>query len=225
MILSNRAKIYISNLKRDSNWFTDIDITKDYLKKNNIEPHLAILNFQSLYSGFELVIKNDIGHSFRAYLFSKKQILTNEPVEFIELNDRILFCCGDHKTAQFNFFLAEKGELCTIDNEEDKINILHSSFEKFIESYALKNEIYNWERNPHYFEIKDYDKLAKFLKANYRLIEECSDEFESWWTDDKLIIETGIWLDRPEYFVHVYGKNRLICDEFIENLKNENILK
>lgn len=82
----------------------------------------------------------------------KKRIQKNETLEIISAGDRIVESCGEHKTAQFGFFLTDKGELCTL-NDKDMPNVLHSSFDKFVEVYAFRNEISHLDSNPYYFEV------------------------------------------------------------------------
>ena len=84
-----------------------------------------------------------------------------------------------------------------------------------VKGYALRNGIYNWEQNPYYFDIKEYDKMIELLTRNFEPIKECSDQFHSWWIDNDLIVEKGVWLDRPDFYIHVYGKSEKKCNLFI----------
>ena len=132
MNLSIRAKEYISTLKRDLTWVTEIEYTKEYLQRNNIEPKTGVLDFQTYYSGYDFVLKNKPSDTFSATLFSQNQVIDNTPLDADKVDDKYIFICGNHKTAQFSFFLTDNGEFCTI-NDDDSLNILNSSFDKFIE--------------------------------------------------------------------------------------------
>ncbi|CAM3936758.1 MULTISPECIES: hypothetical protein [Flavobacterium] len=224
MNISERALKYLKTLKRDSNFVSREEETKEYLSKQNIERADEFLKFQIQYSGYELTINNDSGNSFSASLFSKNQIQGNLKLEIEKAGDRFIEICGDHKTAQFTFYLTDKGEFCTLD-DDDLPNILHTSFDKLIEEYALRNEISDWASNPYYHEIKNIDRLESIMNADFEIIEECSDEYSTWWKKDNLIAVKGIWLDRPEFYFHIYGKNKGECYDFIEGLKDDNILK
>ena len=224
MNISERAQKYLRTLKRDSNYVSDEKETKEYLSKQNIEPADEFLKFQIQYSGYKLTINNDSGNSFSASLFSKNQIQENLKLEIEKAGDRFIEICGDHTTAQFTFYLTDKGEFCTLD-DDDLPNILHSSFDKLIEEYALRNEISEWASNPYYHQIKNTDKLESLMNNEFEIIEECSDKYSSWWRKDNLIAVKGVWLDRPEFYFHIYGENEDICDEFIEKLKDDDILK
>ena len=224
MNLSERASKYLNSLTRDVKWSSDEDQTKAYLEGQNISSYDGFLRYQTLYSGYELTIKDDPGHSFSAALFSQEQIRKNENLEIEEARDRFVEVCGSHKTAQFTFFISDRGEICTLD-DDDLPNILHSSFDKMLEEYALRNEIYNWDSNPHYFEVKNLEELTIMMNIEFQIIEECSDGYSTWWRNEDLIAVKGIWLDRPESYFHVYGKNRNECDDLIERLKTKGILK
>lgn len=224
MNLSERASKYLKSLTRDVKWSSDENQTKAYLEGQNISSYDGFLRFQTLYSGYELTIKDDPGHSFSASLFSQKQIGKNETLEIEKAGDRLVEVCGEHKTAQFTFFITDRGEICTLD-DDDLPNILHSSFDKMLEEYALRNEIYNWDSNPYYFEVKNFQDLTSAMNNEFQMIDECSDDYSTWWKNDNLIAVKGIWLDRTEAYFHVYGKERNQCDDLIERLKNNGTLK
>ena len=224
MKLSERASKYLNSLTRDVNWVSNEDQTKTYLERQSINPSDEFLRYQTLYSGYELTIKDDPGHSFSASLFSKEQIRKNKNLDIEKAGDRFVEVCGDHRTAQFTFFITHQGEICTLD-DDDLPNILYSSFDKMLETYALRNEIYNWASNPYYFEVENLEGLTITMNSEFQIISECSDEYSTWWKNENMIAVKGIWLDRPEAYFHVYGKQRNQCDDLIERLKTKGILK
>lgn len=223
MNLSNRALNYIKSLTRDESWTSGELETKEYLLRQKIDSFSGFLRFQLDYSGYELTIKNEPGQAFSLYLFSDKQILNNESLEIEKVGDRLIEICGDHKTAQFTFYITDKGEFCTLDNN-DLPNILHSSFDKLIEEYALRNEIYDWDSNPYYYEIMNPIKLEEFMN-DFEIIPECSDNYSTWWKRNDLIAVKGVWFDRPEFYFHIYGKDRNECDLLIKDLQRNDIIK
>ncbi|NMF38733.1 hypothetical protein KMW28_24340 [Flammeovirga yaeyamensis] len=224
MNLSGRASKYLNTLTRDLKWSSDEEQTKAYLESQNISYCDSFLRYQTLYSGYELTIKDDPGQSFSASLFSQKQIIKNETLELEKVGNRLIEVCGEHKTAQFTFFITERGEICTLD-EDDLPNILHDSFDKMLEEYALRNEIYNWDSNPYYFEVKNLEELTNMMNSEFHIISECSDQYSIWWKNENLIAVKGVWLDRPEAYFHVYGRERSKCDSLVEGLKTKEILK
>ena len=224
MNLSERASKYLNSLGRDENWTSNEGKTRTYLIGQKISPVDEFLRYQVLYSGYKLTINNAPGHSFSASLFSKKQIRKNELLELEKAGSRIVEVCGDHSTAQLTFFITDRGEICTLD-DEDLPNILHSSFEKMLEEYALRNEISNWESNPYYFEVINLDNLTTLMENEFKIIKECSDNYSTWWEDNNIIAVKGIWMDRPEPYFHVYGKNKNDCDNLVNRLKSQNVLK
>jgi hypothetical protein len=224
MNLSERAVQYIKTLKRDNQYVSNEDETRDYLARQGIAPYQQFVNYQVNYSGYQLTINGDPGHSFSCRLFSKKQIQKNEGLDIIRTGVTLVHECGDHRTAQFNFFLTDRGELCTLD-DSNLPNVLNSSFDKLVEEYAFRNEISHWDSNPYYFEVWSPEGLKAFMENRFNIIEECSDSFATWWTNNQIVAVKGVWLDRPEFYFHVYGTARKLCDDLIVELKRENILK
>jgi hypothetical protein len=224
MNLSKRASQYLDTLKRNEQWTSNKKETIDYLTRNGISHFDEFLRYQINYSGYELTIKNNPGQTFSCQLFSEKQIRKQEELKIEKAGDKWVEVCGNHNTAQFTFFLTNKGELCTLD-DEDIPNILHSSFDKFVEEYALRNEIFDWKTNPYYFEVLDPNNLNVFLDKEFKVIEECSDLFSTWWSNEELIAVKGVWLDRPEFYFHVYGKQQQSCDRLIEQIAKVGIIK
>ncbi len=223
MELSKRAKNYLLNIQKDFKWSTTEAETKNYLERQSFTPTDELLKFQTNYSGLELKTSSIKRDKFSASLFSKSQIINNEPLELEKVADKYIFICGEHETAQFKFWITDSGEICTI-NDDDTLNILHSSFDKKIEEYALKNEICDWGENPYYFEIQNQKELTLIMNSEFEIITECSDEYSTWWKNENLIIANGVWLDRPERYFHVYGKDEKICTELVVRLKEAKIL-
>lgn len=224
MNLSSRAEQYIQLLKHAWSWRTSSDSTRRYLQKLGIEPTPELISFQVNYSGLILTIKNNSEATFKVTLFSKQDILLNINQDFYQVDNRYIFDCGSHSTAQFNFFITDQGELCTWE-EDNTFNILYESFDTFIEQYALLNEIAHWQQNPAYYEVLDIQELESIMRRDFNLISECSDQYNSWWTNDKLIVAKGVWLDRPAFYVHVYGRKQLDCDILVEKFRSAGVVK
>lgn len=224
MKLSQRAQNYLLGIKRDLKWSTDENETKNYFERQNFTPTEEILKFQTNYSGLELQTKSNIRDNFSAYLFSKNQVINNDPLELEKINGKLIFICGAHQTAPFTFWITENGEICTITDDET-LNILYSSFDKTVEEYALKNDIYNWQENPYYFEVQNQKELTFFMNLDFEIIDECSDSYSTWWKNENLIIANGVWLDRPERYFHIYGKKEWHCNQLVEVLKDMKVLK
>ena len=206
------------------NWASNEDETKTYLLSQNISPMDEFLRYQVLYSGYELTIKDHPGKSFSASLFSIDQIKKNEKLEMEKAGDRLLEFCGSHKTAQFPSFLTDKGEICTLD-DENMPNIFCSSFDQMLEEYALRNEIYNWKSNPYYYKVNKVDQLIDLMNYEFQPIKECTDSYSIWWQSNNLIAVKGIWMDGVGSYFHVYGKKRNECDALIERLMSKEILR
>ncbi|HMJ70332.1 MAG TPA: hypothetical protein VK508_15615 [Cyclobacteriaceae bacterium] len=224
MNLSPRAAQYLSTLSRNDGWVSNEDETRAYLVNQKIFPFEQFLKYQLWYSGYDLAIKNDPQNSFSCRLFSGDQIRRNKDLTMERASDRLVEVCGTHKTAQFTFFLTDKGELCTLDDENLPI-IQYGTFEKCIEEYALRNEIYFWDQNPYYFNVLRPHDLVVIMDQKCKIVPECSDPYVTWWAGENLVAVKGVWLDRQEFYFHVYGTRKQICDELITDLINQGILK
>lgn len=226
MSLSQRAQDYIAKMQRNQDWQTAASETRSYLNSFDLIATESLIHFQELYSGLTLTIRNKPKSTFEALLFSKNQIATLSDPEPIVLKDTSLFHCGQHATAQFNFFLSSDGAFCTL-GDDDKPNILKTSFEKHVEEYALRNEISEWEFAPPYYQVKNFNELSEYMGHHYEIIPECSDDYCTWWGNETTKIVKGVWLDREEdhdFYVHVYGINRSITDHLVDKLSSLGVI-
>lgn len=226
MKLSNNASRYFAKLKRNKEFVIDLDDLLNYFKRYNIPEFEKIIEFQLNFSGLELKIKDNESSNFNAFLISKKDILNNNEIEYLLINNRYYFYCGDHETAQFWFVISDTGEICTYNEVNETVNIIYNSFEKFIESYAFQDLI---KRNkkyeyPAYFNLLD-DVRFNELIVNYKIYNASNDEFNYWMSNGNLIIKKGIWLHEHIFYIHVYGENKMECEKFIESLKEEKIIE
>jgi hypothetical protein len=222
-MLSDRGQKYLASLSRDRDWTSEKEIIQQYLLKNGIKEFVGLVDFQIKYSGYTLSKRNKPTDSFTARLLSQRQMKSGERLDYLELDNKFLIQCGDHKTAQFNFYLTHLGEFCTID-DQDKVNILSSSFDKEVERYAIHNQFANWIEDPYYYDLGSIDNL-NVLTRDFQTIEECSDPYCSWWTDEKIMVIKGTWLDRAEFYIHAYGRSEPELNKFIERIKKDQIIK
>lgn len=219
--LSSRALKYIQSLHRDPYWVVEEAEAEAYLVGHGIQPYQQFLRFQQEFSGYEFTILGSPESGFTATLLSREQVRNQQPPEFQTYGDRLMEICGDHKTAQFFFYLTHLGEFCTV--EEDQPNILYHSFHTFVETCALKNELHSWERNPHFYAVKNPELLLETM-SEYPLVAECSDAYNVCWQSKDLTAIRGVWLDQPAYYLHVYARKRSIADDCIARLKKMEII-
>jgi hypothetical protein len=223
MKLSERAGAYVASLERDLYWSAGRAATAAWLEGQGLPHGEALLRFQELYSGLTMTIRGNDRDAFSARLFLHQQVAENKPPAFEKIGDTWIFPCGDHRTAQFTFYITAEGAFCTVPDET--IHVLHDDFATFIEGYALKNEIADWESNPAFFHVTSQEHLATLLRSEFDLITECSDTRASWWQNETLIVDNGVWLDEPSTYFHVYGKRRDACDTLIGRLKRQGVLQ
>ena len=149
----------------------------------------------------------------------------NREIEFYYFGETYIVNFGEHDTAQFNFYITSLGELCTLGHRDGDIpNIVCSSIETFIEQYALQDELASQTKDPSYYEILNNAELTKLLEQDFTKIGECSDKYSQWYTNGQLTIDRGTWLDRPEFYIHVYGQDRESCNKFVEHLNQYKII-
>lgn len=226
MKLSERASKYFDKLERIDEFYVDREKTIDYCRRQNLPLTEILLDVQQKFSGYKLTVRHDSSHGFLLRLFAKYDLNENRKIEFYYFGDFYVVDFGVHDTAPFHFYITSLGELCTLGHHDGDIpNIVCSSIETFIEQYALQDELASQTKYPYYFEILDNGELSKILEQYFAEIPECSDEYSQWYTNGQLTIDRGTWLDRPEFYLHVYGQNKESCDKFVEYLKYSKIIK
>ncbi|UOQ70532.1 hypothetical protein [Hymenobacter cellulosilyticus] len=221
--MSARAQHYLRTQRRNPHYVVDSQAIITYLAKQLIPPTPALLAFQENYSGVALTIAGSPDKTFNVFLFSKGDIATNEPQDQDQIEDRHIFACGDTEVGQVMYFITDRGEVCTFEDDVS-LNILYESFDTLVEQYAFQNEIMYWRQAPPYYKVADRAKLTALMAENYQLLGECSDRYNSWWQNENTIVTTGVWLDRPAFYVHVYGKTDLDCSQLIASFKRTGII-
>ncbi|CAN5627975.1 hypothetical protein BH11BAC3_BH11BAC3_34440 [soil metagenome] len=225
MTLTERASKYLNTLQRNSEFYLDRETTIEYCNKKKLIVSENLLDIQVHFSGYKLTIKNDIGNGFLLKLFSKADVKNNREIEVYHFDKTYVVDFGEHDTAQFRFFITNSGELCTLGHQDkDTPNIICSSIEKFVEQYALQDELALQTKNLYYHTITNAEELIKLLERDFTKIEECSDKYSQWFTNGQLTVDKGTWLDRPEFYLHIYGRKKENCDKFVENLRHYKII-
>ena len=226
MRFSNKAYKYLDKLSRDKDFvISDRQLIIGYLISHNIQALDKIIEFQTDFSGLELTIINKPNSTFQARLFSQVDIRENKPIDAINIDGQLYFSCGDHTTAQFWFVISEIGEICTYDNNDGKVNIISSSFGKFIETYAFQDLLGQMKKyeHPYYFDLIDKSSFEVFTE-NYFRHDTANDDYSKWLSDDKLVIRQGTWYDKASFYIHVYGEDTKQCETFIQHLKEKQII-
>jgi hypothetical protein len=225
MILTERAIKYFNRLKRNSEFYLEKETTIEYFNQQNFPINEKLIDIQVKFSGYKLTITNDSGHGFLLRLFSSNDVKNNIKIEAYHFDKTYILDFGEHDTSQFNFYITNLGELCTLQHRKnDTPNIICSSIEKLIEQYALQDELNLQVKYPFYYEILNNEELTKLLKQDFTEIVECSDKYSQWHTNGQLTIDRGTWLDRPQFYLHVYGQTKENCEKFVANLKQVKLI-
>jgi hypothetical protein len=226
MKFSKNVSNYLDNLFRDEDFvIVNKQVFTDYLKSQNIPVFDKIIEFQTNFSGLQLTITNKPNSTFKARLFSKEDIKQDTPIDTIKLDGQLYFYCGDHSTAQFCFVINENGQIGTYDDYDETVNIISSSFDKFIETYAFEDFLRqnnNYEL-PYFYNLID-NRNFELVTQNFIRHESASDDYHKWLSNDHLFIHQGTWYDKPSYFIHIYGDDRKQCETFIQHLKDKLII-
>jgi hypothetical protein len=226
MKLTERAIKYFSKLKRIDEFYLDREKTIDYCRRQNFPLTETLLDVQSNFSGYKLTVRNDFEYGFLLRLFTKDDFNENREIEFYYFGETYVVDFGVHDVAPFHFYITSLAELCTLGHQDGDIpSIVCSSIENFIEQYALKDELALQTKNPYYHEVLNNEELTKLLQQDFTKIKECSDKYSQWYTNGQLTIDRGTWLGRSEFYLHVYGQNKHICDKYVHHLKQSKIVE
>lgn len=226
MHFSTTATTYLSKLRRDKGYDAlDRSQIVGYLLGQGIPAFEKVIDFQLTYSGLSLTIFKRFSHTFDAHLFSVPDIQSNAPIEYLLLNGKYYFYCGDHRTAQFWFVLGQDGQLCTYDNNEETVNVIFSGFDKFVETYAMKDFLSINEKYAHplVYDLIDPEGFLN-LTRNYFRHNLASDAYNEWLSKDDLVINKGTWFDKGGFSIKFYADNSLSCEAFIDVLKSKKII-
>ncbi len=222
MPLTDRATKYLKKQKRDWAWHADKVTTTLYLTSCGLPSFEALLDFQSSYSGYYLANETKVSDGFSLKLFSKKHLLMLRGIDCEKIGGHYYFPCGEHKSAQFNFALCDNGNLCIND---EPIQVIKSSIEILIEQYALSDEYEDWFELPYYYHLERADLLESYIqtKSHYKLILECSDEFNQWLMSDTCILVKAIWWGDEGFSIHIFGRTEKDARLLAEELHHEGI--
>ena len=224
--LSERASRYISTLPfpRSMDWTCDRETIVEYFESQEFPLFEKFIDFQLKYSGYTLTIereekKNDGRHQFDLLLFSQKEIEQRKKIDYFRVGDDYWISCGQHGCAPFHFCINQKGEIATTLNDEI-VQVISSSAEKFIERYAIDNEM-GYELVS-FFKCVETAKIEEFMNEYYpilKIIEECSDKRCSYYGNEGIVIEHGTDWDSGERYLHLYGQKKKDCDIWVEMIK------
>jgi hypothetical protein len=220
--LTTRASNYLKTLPRDPDAVTDRTELEDFFIGQNIPLFEPVVDFGVRYSGFTLQTKAKKRDAFSASLVSSQNLKKNQPYEFEREGENYLFFCGNHETAQFYFYIDQLGQFCSGSHTE--ANVLSSSFEIEVEQYAYRNEISEWIESPFYAPEQTID-LDKILSAEFEIVPECSDGYNSWFVSDTIVIQRGVWLHGPSYYLHFFGKTNNAIDTIVNHFQNAGIIR
>jgi len=226
MRYSNKTYKYLEKLSRDKEFvITDKQLVIEYLKSQSIQPYDKVIEFQTDFSGLELTITNKPNSTFHASLFSQADIKQNKPIVTIKIDGKLYFFCGDHTTAQFMFVISSSGQICTYDNNSKTVNVISSSFDKFIETYAFQDLLGQNRKyeHPYYYDLIDNTRFELYTE-NFIRHYTANDDYNKWLSDEKLIIRKGTWYDKPSFYIHVYGDDSKQCEIYTKHLKDKLII-
>jgi hypothetical protein len=220
--LTTRATNYLKTLLRDPDAVTDRTDLENFFIGQDIPLFEPVIDFGVRYSGFTLQTKAKKRDAFSALLVSSQDIAANKPYDFEREGESYLFYCGNHETAQFYFYINQLGQFCS--DGYKGANVLSSSFELEVEQYAYRNELSDWLESP-FYELGQTIKLEKTLKAEFEILAECSDEYNSWFASDNIVIQKGVWLHEPSYYLHFFGKTNDAINNIVSHFQNAGIIR
>ena len=220
--LTPRASNYLQSLQRDKDAVTDKEVLEQFFSSQNLPLFEPVIDFGVSYSGFTLRTKRKKRDAFSALLVSSRDVKTNGQYDFEKEGETFLFYCGNHETAQFYFYINQLGHFCS--DGYTGVNVISSSFELEVEQYAYKSELLDWIESP-YYDLGETAELERTLNSEFEKVAECSDDYNAWFVSDKIIIQKGIWLQEPSYYLHLFSKSNAALDKITNHLENAAVIK
>ncbi len=205
--LSQRAKQYLQKQERNTDYIIDSDELVEAFLKQDIDFSDEVYDAQMKYSGYLLSIIGDDCNDFYFYLIDS----VTKPIDCVEEGGTSYFYISRaHRTAQFSFYLSNKGAIVTLGPETDgQVVIVYKSVKSMIEDYAYRNEIsqQGFEHGG-YHPIKDEDKLIKYLKNNALIVDSNTDNLNHYFRMDDFVINITRSLNDGKPLLTMYQKNK-----------------
>lgn len=183
-----------------------------------------VIRFQTRYSGLDLTIRANQMETFYMRLFSRKAINDNKRISILNENEDVLFECGYHESAQYNFYINSKGKIIARSGKDSFA--IYSSAEMMVESYALLDSIpKNWSRLSSYYKVCDKDCLDVYLLSkNFRHLTECCDAYNTYFTNGNIIVCCSVWwTNEGRFAITIYGQDNKMCKQLIDELKRNKL--
>jgi hypothetical protein len=186
-----------------------------------------IVAFQQRFGGIEYRVKGS-SHGMSFNLFQKDaspQERLPEISAFTGESQRYFFECGEHRVAQFGFYLDQEGTLYVDERFSSPVAIA-SSVEKYIESDAMVNELIDlpftcW--SPLGIVAQGENEFKKRLALlELPVIGEASDQYTTWWGNDRIrVVQAVYWVDRPpQNRIVAYARTHSTAQQFIDTLRD-----
>lgn len=182
--LSSRAQRFLNSLNREAKNLSEAQINETFLNAG-LQNYDALLNFELNYSGYIFYaglepIKFKLIEG-GGYPFNSKMAI----IDFEESET------DDHK---FDFYIAETNYQMRFTIDEDgryyeEFDLMHSSFEKFLESHAIWDFCKNNKNYELVFRNKPSTEENVETMFNLNLLESASDDYTKWFHNEELFLQ------------------------------------
>ncbi|MDU1889539.1 MAG: hypothetical protein E6767_02510 [Dysgonomonas sp.] len=220
-MLTPLATDYLRRQTRDTKWYADEDSTVEYFIGQDVEDTNFLLELQLEYSGYVLKIKGRERDAFYLTLFSAKDIKNNKPMHYEEAEGLRLFQTEGFGTAQFGFYITDKGEIVIYGYEtRGKIVPVATSVEKLIERQAMADDLArkNIVSN-NFYRVEDGEKMKQYLMRAGTKINDCSDRYDSWYKAKDCYLNLGPMFDGSAHCLGIYTKEGIVDKKLMETLR------
>lgn len=223
--LSERAKAYLNGLTRENGWSCERETVIQYLERQNLGLIKPLVRFEAQYSGLDLTIKSQPGETFFLRLFSVDDINENSEILYFEDRGIKVFDCGYHKTAQYNFYINEVGQIM-VSITDDYCLVLYSSVEIMVEIYALLDSLAENTCTTPVFHVKELDDLLLSLMYDgFKEMEDCCDEQNHvLYRDSVMVYCSPFWDDDNKICLRIYGADKNKCEQLADGLKKNGFI-
>lgn len=223
MQLTERARNYLSTLKRDPAWITAAAAAEKYLSKYRLTDSGRLLHIQQQYSGYTFTEYENPDYTVRLRFLSDAIIAKNKKIYYTTVNGKAAFAMDNGKETP-DYLLTEDGAIAYYDDEAYTHFCLYESVEVMIEILALEKAYRHYVTAPvKDLQITDLEAFKNSMRRQYSFLKECSDSIQLYWQTDFDIICVAYNAYDDAYSLHIRSIGSYYSDLILKQFMEDNL--